>query len=148
MCVCVWVCGMSVCVHMCVCVCVGVCACVCVCVVLMLSCMMWRCRAQQLTGAAPLNSLTARLVLNCLVAGNPRAVAALWHQFAKALWSGHWHGDADFPLDDDDEVEPLPRMPSQDELREADGSWQQPDLRTCLLHQKLHLLQVATSSCS
>lgn len=98
--------------------------------------------------AAPLSSLATRLALHALRLGNPRAVAMLWSRFLRELRFAHWEAGV-----------PLPRMrgprrkKENEEESEDDavvdgskessaGELQGPDLRDCLMHQKVSLLDL------
>lgn len=86
-------------------------------------------------GAAPPNSLTARLALDALLAGNARAVAGLWRAFVTNLRRKYWEPKSGVP-------QPLPRMAVVERGPSGTFTWVPPDLCSCLFHQKLHMLQI------
>ena len=91
--------------------------------------------------AAPLWSLTTRLALHALRLGNPRAVAMLWSRFLRELRFAHWELGV-----------PLPRMKKKKEKEREEVEMttagaaaavpRRPEVRCCLLHQKLELLDI------
>eukprot|EP00884_Botryococcus_braunii_P018133 jgi/Botrbrau1/5002/Bobra.0396s0025.2 len=94
-------------------------------------------RLSQLVGTAPPNSLAARLALDSLLAGNARAVAGLWRAFVRILRSKYWE-----PTDSTGLPKLLPRMSVVQQGPSGGFTWTPLDLRSSLLHQKLHMLQI------
>ncbi len=97
---------------------------------------------------APSSSLISRLALHTLRLGNPRAIAMLWTKFLRELRFAHWEASV-----------PLPRMEKKETSMEAaavvaaDVSNEHAatpkeirDLQYCVLHQKLHLLDMSIRS--
>ncbi|GAX79307.1 hypothetical protein CEUSTIGMA_g6748.t1 [Chlamydomonas eustigma] len=82
---------------------------------------------------APLGSLLSQLALHCLVFGNARAIAELWRRAIRVLRTECW-----------EECQPLPRMPDTKSQQGvlADKQVANPDQSSCLLHQKLQMLQL------
>ena len=97
--------------------------------------------------SAPPESLLARVALHALCFGNVRAVAVLWRRFVREIRFAHWDRGVPLPRMD---VETDPEAPTREGERDGDVDSDEeetrvlvreaPDVRACLIHQKLQLI--------
>eukprot|EP00210_Caulerpa_lentillifera_P009696 g9251.t1 len=77
------------------------------------------------------DTLTSRFALHCVVYRNARAVALLWGHFVQAIRLHFW-----------EKLQLIPVMFANHNVVDEDEEPEAPDLNTCLIHQKLQMLNV------